>query len=563
MEMELSRMGTKDRRLVQLELSLQDSEFAAAALRDSELRYRRLFESARDGILILDAVTGRVIDANPFLQELLGYTLNEMCGEFIWDLGVLRDIAASQEAFRTLQENEYIRYDDLPLETRDGRPVSVEFVSNVYTVDKVKVIQCNIRDITARKLADAGNRAWGGRDIAGHPLLTAQFRRAQKLEAVGLLAGGVAHDYNNMLTVILGNTELALLDAAVDGPLRGQLEEIHKAALRSAEITRQLLTFARRQSIAPVALDLNASIEATITMIRKLFGEGIELAWTPGADLWPVRMDAVEVSRVLANLCVNARDAIGDTGRISIETCNAVFNGERGERNQEFPAGEYVMLAVRDDGTGITHADLDRIFEPRFTTGAPGPDTGLGLSSVDDLVRQAGGFINVHSAAGSGTTVRVYLRRHEGDPVASGADPEGDAPRGHGETVLVVEDEPALLHMTGSLLTRLGYEVLAAASPSHALTLAAQHRGGIRILLTDVVMPQMNGRSLATRLQADCPGMALLFMSGYAAGMALDQSGPEWDGDLIQKPFSTMELAVRMRAAIEKPSGSVPDGKAS
>lgn len=413
MEMELSRMGTKDRRLVQLELSLQDSEFAAAALRDSELRYRRLFESARDGILILDAVTGRVIDANPFLQELLGYTLNEMCGEFIWDLGVLRDIAASQEAFRTLQENEYIRYDDLPLETRDGRPVSVEFVSNVYTVDKVKVIQCNIRDNTARKLADADHHVPVGRDITAQSLQTAQFHQAQKLEAVGLLAGGVAHDYNNLLTVILGNTELALQDAAADGPLRRRLEEIRKAAQRSAEITRQLLTFARRQSIAPVALDLNRSINGMIAMIRKLVGEAIELTWNPGADLWPVRMDPVEVSRVLANLCVNARDAIADTGRISIETCNAVFHEASSERNQEFPAGEYVMLAVSDDGTGMTPADLDRIFEPLFTIRAPGQGTGLGLSSVDDLVRQAGGFINVHSAPGNGTTVRVYLRRNE------------------------------------------------------------------------------------------------------------------------------------------------------
>jgi PAS domain S-box-containing protein len=543
-------MGAKDRRLVQLELSLQDSEFAAAALRDSELRYRRLFESARDGILILDAVTGRVIDANPFLQELLGYTLNEMCGEFIWDLGVLRDIAASQEAFRTLQENEYIRYDDLPLETRDGRPVSVEFVSNVYTVDKVEVIQCNIRDISARRLAKADNRVSAGGDITGQPPLAARFQEAQKLEAVGLLAGGVAHDYNNMLTVILGNAELALQDAAVDGPLRGQLEGILKAARRSAGITRQLLTFARRQSIAPVSLDLNGSIDGMIAMIRKLVGEAVELAWTPGADLWPVRMDPVEVSRVLASLCVNARDSIADTGRISIETCNAVFNEARSERNQEFPAGEYVMLAVRDDGSGMTAADLDRIFEPQFTTKASGRGTGLGLSSVDELVRRSGGFINVHSVPGSGTTVRVYLRRYECAPIGSGADPDDDAPRGHGETVLVVEDEPDLLHMAGRMLTRLGYEVLAADSPSRALALAAKHRGGIRILLTDVAMPQMNGRSLATRLRADCPGMGLLFMSGYAGGADLDRSGREWDGDLIHKPFSTRERAVGMRAAL-------------
>jgi len=643
-----------NRQIALLEVSVQEKEQVAVRLQDSEKRYRRLFESAKDGILILDADTGTVVDVNPFLLQLLGHSYEELFGRHIWDLGVFKDIAASKDAFRTLQENKYIRYDDLPLETRTGQPIAVEFVSNVYLVDHSKVIQCNIRDITARKRGEAerkrlmaaieqageaiiltdalgniqnvnaafermtgysreetvgknprilksgaqdepfyhnlwatisGGSPWAGRmvnkhkdgtfytvettispvldasgrianyitvkrDITEHLKLTAQFQQAQKMEAIGLLAGGVAHDFNNMLTVILGYAELAQrgLDPALK--LFSDLQEIIKAAQRSSEITRQLLAFARKQSIAPVVLDLNQVVESMLKMLHRLIGEDIDLAWIPDVVDSCVKMDPVQIDQILANLCVNARDAIGGVGKVTIETGRAVFDETYCAMHAGFIAGNYLLLAVSDDGCGIDKNFLDQIFQPFYTSKRVGEGTGLGLSTVYGIVKQNNGFINVYSEPGKGTTFKIYLPRHEGQVDDHTPAVVEEIPINHGGTVLVVEDEPALLKIAEIMLTELGYRVLVADRPGVAIGVAEEHAAEIQLLITDVIMPEMNGRDLAERMYCLYPDMKILFMSGYTANAFVHQGVLEEGVHFLQKPFSMKDLAIKVRDAL-------------
>ncbi|MBA3004132.1 MAG: PAS domain S-box protein [Desulfurivibrio sp.] len=648
--------------LANIELSKQIArqEEALEALQDSEKRYRRLFESAKDGILILDAETGKVADVNPFLIQLLGYSYDEFRGKHIWEIGAFKDIAASKDAFQTLQANEYIRYEDLPLETHDGHSVAVEFVSNVYLVDHSKVIQCNIRDITAQKRAKAerarlmaaieqvgegivmtdalgaiqfvnpafkrmtgyrgkevvgqnprilksgkqdelfyrnlwatisGGKTWTGqivnkrkdgtlyteettispvrdasgkivnyvsvgRDITEHLLLTAEFQQAQKMEAIGLLAGGVAHDYNNMLTVILGYAELALRKVDPVQPLYADLKEIIKAGKRSTDITRQLLAFARKQTIVPVVLDLNQAVESMLNMLRRLIGENIDLAWLPGAELAPVKMDPVQIDQLLANLCVNARDAIVDVGKVTIETGNVAFDEAYCAEHPGFVAGEYVLLAVSDDGCGMDKKTLDQIFEPFFTNKEVGQGTGLGLSVVYGIVKQNNGFINVYSEPEKGTTFKIYLSRYADQVFKIKRERIAEIPLSHGEMVLVVEDEPALLKMSKLMLEKLGYRVIAASTPHEALGVAEEHAGEIHLLLTDVVMPGMNGCDLAERMQTRNPRLKILFMSGYTANVIAHRGVLGEGTNFIQKPFSMNDLAVKVREALQKKTES-------
>ena len=316
------------------------------------------------------------------------------------------------------------------------------------------------------------------------------------------------------------------------------------------------MTFARKQTIAPVALDLNRNIEGMLKMLRRLIGEDLDLAWQPGVDLWPVRMDPVQVSQVLANLCVNARDAIADVGHVTIATANTVLDEASCAHRAGVVPGEYVMLSVSDDGSGMEPEILTQIFEPFFTSKELGRGTGLGLSTVYGIVQQADGCIDVASEPGKGTTFSIYLRRHQGSPVEIAPGPVADMPLGHDETVLVVEDEPALLELAEEMLTRLGYRVLTAGTPGEALALAAEHRGGIQLLITDVIMPEMNGRSLASRLLADHPEMAILFMSGYTVDVILNRQALGRDVDFLHKPFAILDLATKARDTIDRAAGT-------
>lgn len=352
--------------------------------------------------------------------------------------------------------------------------------------------------------------------------------------------------------MILGYAELALQKVSPAEPLYADLEEILKAASRSAEITQQLLAFARKQIIAPKVLELNETVKGMLKMLRRVIGEHIDLVWMPEAELWLVKMDPAQVDQILVNPCLNARDAIADVGRITIETGNAVLDEAYCADHAGFVAGEYVVMAVSDDGCGMDKETLDKIFEPFFTTKSVGQGTGLGLATVYGIVKQNGGFINVYSEPGKGTTFRIYLPRHaarvEEAPMAAGA----EVRRGRGETVLLVEDEAQILNMAKLMMERLCYTVLTANTPDEAVRLAEKHAGQIHLLMTDVIMPEMNGRVLAERLLSTRPAMKCLFMSGYTANVIAHRGVLEEDVHFIQKPFSMRELAARVKEALDQ-----------
>jgi len=381
--------------------------------------------------------------------------------------------------------------------------------------------------------------------------LEAQLIQAQKMESVGRLAGGVAHDYNNMLGVIIGYTELALMRTDPANPVRAHLEEILKAARRSADITRQLLAFARKQTVVPRVLDLNETVEGMLKMLRRLIGEDIDLAWLPETNLWPIKIDATQIDQILANLCVNARDAIAGVGKITIETENIRFDEDYCADHAGFVPGEFVLLAVSDDGKGMPPEIVERVFEPFFTTKSAGLGTGLGLATVYGIVKQNDGFINVYSEPGKGTTIKIYLPRHAGPSVEVHAESAAEIELSRGETILLVEDEPQMMKMGKLMLEKIGYQVLTASTPSEATRFASEHAGRIHLLITDVVMPEMNGRDLANRLQSLYPDLKILFMSGYTANTIAHRGVLDEGVNFIQKPFSMRDLAAKVRAALE------------
>ncbi len=397
-----------------------------------------------------------------------------------------------------------------------------------------------IKDITELKKSEKANIQ-----------LQEQLVQAQKIESIGRLAGGVAHDFNNMLGVILGHAELAQKQLDKTQPLFFNLEEIRKAAQRSADITRQLLAYARKQTIAPQVIDLNERVDGMLTMLRRLIGEDINLAWRPGKSLGPVNMDPSQLDQILANLFVNARDAIVDTGKVTIETDNVAFDEAYCTVHAGFTPGEYVMLAVSDDGCGMDVEIKAHLFEPFFTTREMGKGTGLGLATIYGIVKQNNGFINVYSEPGQGTIFKIYLPLYGGNAAPTPKkDAAGSVAYGN-EVILLVEDEPMILDMATTMLELHGYKVLPAATPGEAIRLAKEHTGDLHLLLTDVVMPEMNGRDLAGKLLSLYPKLKRLFMSGYTANVIAHQGVLDEGVHFIQKPFSVNDLAAKVREVLE------------
>ncbi|TNF27178.1 MAG: response regulator [Deltaproteobacteria bacterium] len=494
-------------------------------------------------ILELDA-DGRIVVLNQRGCDLLGVTPDAARGQDWFELAIApeeRDaVRAVFERAIAAAENPYEYYDSAIVDRSGARRV-LAWHNIVHRVDGrvVGSLSSGI-DITARQQAEADKRA-----------LEAQLRDAQKLESLGRLAGGVAHDFNNMLAVILGHAELAIRETDPDAPLYRDLEEILEAANRSSDLTRQLLAFARRQIVSPRVLDLNEAVGGMLKMLRRLIGEDIDLAWMPGARLWPVEMDPSQVDQILANLCVNARDAIADVGKITIETHRQVFDEDYCAAHANFRTGEYVKLSVSDDGCGMDKATLAQIFEPFFTTKAYGKGTGLGLAMVHGVVHQNNGFVNVYSEPGAGTTFSVYLPRYTGTAERSALDGAVEPTPTGLETILVVEDEPAILVVATKMLRLQGYTVLTARNAAEAIRVSNENAGGIDLLLTDVVMPEMNGRDLAKHVAPLHASMKVLFMSGYTANVIAHQGVLDPGTHFIQKPFSVQSLAAKVREVLD------------
>ncbi|MCK6481164.1 MAG: PAS domain S-box protein [Planctomycetaceae bacterium] len=381
--------------------------------------------------------------------------------------------------------------------------------------------------------------------------LRAQLQQAQKMESVARLAGGVAHDFNNMLSVILGFGEMALAEVGPSSPAARSLREVIRAAERSSDLTRQLLAFARRQPVSPRVLDLDAVVSGMLRMLRKLLGEAIEVEFLPAGGLWPVFLDPSQVDQVLANLAVNARDAVGGRGRVDIATANRSWSLGDADRPAGAPPGEYVELTVSDDGCGMDPVTLSHVFEPFFTTKKEGKGTGLGLATVYGIVRQNGGFIDVRSAPGDGTTFRILLPRHVAAESPGSAAAEPEAPRGGSETLLLVEDEAPILEVGRAMLEGLGYTVHAARTASEALETTRAGSPAIHLLVTDVVMPEMSGRELADRIAPGHPGMRTLYMSGYTADVIAPHGVLEPGVHFLQKPFTVRDLARGVRKALD------------
>lgn len=771
----------------------------------AEIRYRRLFESARDGILILDAISCKITDANPFMVELLSYSREEFVGKEIWEIGLFKDKDESRKAFRELQATGYIRYENMPLETKAGERREVEFVSNVYLENDRQVIQCNIRDNTEHKRAQERlqqseakqhrlserqaaifdalpahicllcglgsvlevNKAWrhfalmndyDGRNfgvgsnylevcdnaigdrsaeaqmvaegirsvLAGkvshfeseypclsfdgkkwfrltvtplredapeegvivmhmdvterklseealrqaeakyrsiveslpaivylaqpHPpyapiyvspnvtefgystdewskrpdmwvsvlheedrerILSAteiamrenletdleyrivgrdgtihwvhdkgrfvldenndqigwqgvivditktkameeQLRQSQKLESVGRLAGGIAHDFNNMLTAINGYSDLTLRRLKPDDPLRQNIGEIKRAGERSATLTNQLLAFSRKQMLKPEVLYFNRIIADTAMMLQRLIGENIELVTVLNPDAGPIEVDPGQLTQVIMNLAVNARDAMPQGGKLTLETDNIYLDEDYARRHVSVVPGEYVMLAVSDTGNGMDVETQAHIFEPFFTTKAVGKGTGLGLATVYGIVKQSGGNIWVYSEAGHGTTFKIYLPRVASQQVET-AESKADLdelPKG-AETILLVEDEQMVRSLTCHILELCGYTVLEAQNGIEASAVCEKSECKIDMLMTDVVMPLMGGRELAERLAQTHPQLRVLFTSGYTDDAIVRHGVIETGTNFIQKPFTPNALAHKVREVLD------------
>jgi PAS domain S-box-containing protein len=634
-------------------------------LTQSEQRYRRLFEAAHDGILIVDPETRQIVDANPFMADFLGYTHEEFLGKELFEIGLLKDADASRAAFQELQVNGYIRYEDLPLKTKDGRRVDVEFVSNIYQEGDHQVIQCNIRDISARKLADAAlreseerfklfaravtdvirdwdlvtDRLWwsdgflsafgyvageiapgieswstrihaderkrvvegirgaidslvdswsaeyrfrrkdgsyafvqdrgfiqrdqtgrgvrlvgGMRDLTEAKKMEAQYLRAQRMEGIGTLAGGIAHDLNNVFTPIMMAIGLLKFEAGDDAQRGKILDIIQLSCRRGAGLVRQVLSFARGLDGQRIAIALRHLIDDLQSIIGETFPRNITIRADVSAELWPLIGDPSQLHQVLLNLAVNARDAMPEGGTLTLSATNVTIDEQYARTSHEAKAGTYVLLQVTDTGCGIPAEVRERIFEPFFTTKTLGKGTGLGLSTVHTVVKSHGGFLAVESQLGEGTTFKVYLPSSPCSPADPTANPfQIDMPRGRDELVLVIDDELVIREITQQTLTVFGYRVLTASDGAEGVALYARHAHEIAVVLTDMMMPAMDGAAAIQVLTRMNPLVRIIVVSGFELTENVAKVTRAGVHDFLAKPYTAQTLLRLVREVLDRP----------
>jgi PAS domain S-box-containing protein len=504
---------------------------ALRALRVSESRYRRLFETARDGILLLNSDTAQIEDVNPYLIEMLGYTHAEFLGKKLWEVGPFADVAQSKEMFAELQAKGYVRYEDLPLKTKAGVPIQVEFVSNSYDCEGIKVIQCNIRNITKRKQAEVKSAQ-----------MEVQLRESQKMEALGTLAGGIAHDFNNALAMIVGNLELARQDVGPRHPALESLEEIAKASRRAKDLVQQILAFGRRQILDRKPTSLALVVLESARLLRASLPVKVSLTVECKADTPAVLADAGQINQILLNLCSNALQAVEGQERpgvIAVHLDASTLDEARGNLGP----GRYARLSVRDNGPGMDEATRSHIFEPFFTTKQVSKGTGLGLSVVHSIVQAHDASIEVESTPGLGSTFCIYFPALE-VLVADVMDSTSSTEPVHGKEkhILYVDDEKGLIFLMKRLLTRKGYRVSCFTDPREALAAARANPAQFDIVVTDYNMPYLSGLEVAEALREIRADLPVVLASGYITEELRAKAPAAGIRELIYKPNTVDDL---------------------
>ena len=510
-------------------------------LKASENKFKMAFMTGADSACIATVEDGVILEVNNRFTALFGHSREEACGKTVQQLGWYAD----EDRHRLISElaaNGCVENLEFHARRKNGEILSVLLSARRFESDGGELLLSVVRDVTEQKRAEAEKIK-----------LEDQFRQAQKLESIGRMVGGVAHDFNNQLTVINGYGDLLLRACRSGDPLREWVEEIRKAGGHAADLTRQLLAFSRKQIIEPQPMYLHRLVKENQSMLRRLIGEEIELVIESDSSGWPVMADPGQLHQVLMNLAVNARDAMPRGGTLTIRTANVEVDETCSAGHPEIAPGHYASLLVSDSGVGIAKEIQEHIFDPFFTTKAEGQGTGLGLSTVYGIVRQLGGSIAVRSEPGRGAAFEIYLPRL-GDEVLTGVQgaPVTASARGS-ETVLVVEDQDPVRHLAVIALKEHGYRVLDAANGSDALLLAGRHDGPIHLLLTDVIMPHMTGKELAGRLKPLRPEMKVLYMSGYAADGIARRGLVESGAPYIAKPFVPDALALKVREVLSPP----------
>ncbi|MCX8021980.1 MAG: PAS domain S-box protein [Syntrophorhabdaceae bacterium] len=535
-EVSLNRLEIGDEVYIQAMVrDITERKKAEELIREEREKFSTLLENVFFGVAMVDR-KGVFRYINAKWVELFGYHISEIPNGKTWFAKVFPDPDYRREVIsKWFEDIEDLtagikKRRTLTLTSKDGTKKIINF--DLMAIQKdLFIVTCE--DITELKRIEE------------------QLVQSQKMEAIGRLAGGIAHDFNNMLTIILGHTQLALLTLDTSDPLYHKFLEIQKAGERSAELTKNLLAFARKQTITPKVFNINEKIEDMLKMLRRIIGEHIELLWLPDVHLWNVKIDPAQLNQIVLNIVINAKDAILDYGTITIETQNVILDENYCKVHYGLSPGEYVMLAISDNGIGMEKEVKERVFEPFFTTKSTEKGSGLGLSTVYGIVKQNNGYINVYSEPQKGATFKIFLPRHKGTKEDVVEQETSHVLKAKGETVLLVEDEKKVLELCSFMLEQLGYKVLPAQSPIEGIERAKTYEGEIDLLITDIVMPDMNGSELAEILQVMRPSLKALFMSGYTTNVVIKNGILKKNVHYIQKPFSLHQFSIKIREALE------------